>query len=302
MLQAYLAAPLSYVADDWVKAACPTEGCTAEKRIYCANCVCWIGVPPHVHVPRLRLPVHVDILMADNRKKSTAIQVGVVAASSVRVWDSWAGDLDALEAAKWNVDKTLVLFPSEDAVTLDELSPAELAAVERVVLLDSRWNNTTRVLEHPGVRRLTRRVKLKDPPKESLCWRYHSKGEGLLSSAEALYFLLKDFERLTGKKAKQVKAGGRREGEQEEEGDEEEEEEEAPLEEVMHLFRLNLNIIKQAYEEGNRRNLPLPMEAAGKARCREMRCQQRGDDFAKKYKREERGEERGGEQEEGKVS
>jgi hypothetical protein len=33
-----------------------------------------------------------------------------------------------------------------------------------------------------------------------------------LSSAEALYFLLKDFELLTGKKAKQVKAGGRREG------------------------------------------------------------------------------------------
>lgn len=241
-------------------------------------------MPSHVHAPRLRLPVQVDIVLADNRKKSTAIQVGVVASSSVRVWDSWTGGLEALEAEKWDVEKTLVLFPSEDAVTLDELSPADLAAIERVVLLDSRWNNTTKVLEHPGVTRMTRRVKLKDPPKESLCWRYHSKGDGLLSSAEALYFLMKDYERLTGRGAKQVRKCG-----------EGEEEEEAPLEEVMHLFRLNSNIIKESYEKGERKNLPLPMEAAGKQRCREVRCQLKADVYAKKYKRgsEKEGKEAG---------
>jgi hypothetical protein len=200
--------------------------------------------------------------------------------------------LEALEGENWDVEKTLVLFPSKDAVTLDELSQADLASIERVVLLDSRWNNTTKVLEHPGITRLTKRVKLKDPPKESLCWRYHSKGEGLLSSAEALYFLLKDYERLTGKGTKRVNGradGGGRDEEREEE------EETAPLEEVMHLFRLNVNIIKGSYEKGERKKLPLPMEAAGKQRCREVRCQLKGAVYAKKYKRDgEREGEEGG--------
>ncbi|KAM3577829.1 hypothetical protein VYU27_000372 [Nannochloropsis oceanica] len=285
LLQAYLAAPLPYLVDDWVKSPCPTDGCTAEKRFYCANCVCWIGVPSHVDAPRLRLPVNVDIVLADNRKKSTAIQVGVVASSSIRVWDSWTGGLEALERENWDVEKTLVLFPSKDAITLDELPVADLASIERVVVLDSRWNNTTKVLEHPGITRLTKRVKLKDPPKESLCWRYHSKGEGLLSSAEALYFLLKDYVGLTGKGAKRLNDKADGSGREEEREDKEET---APLEEMMYLFRLNVNVIKGSYERGARRKLPLPMEAAGKQRCREVRCQLKGVAYSKKYRRGER--------------
>ena len=45
----------------------------------------------------------------------------------------------------WDPEKSLVIFPSEDAVTLDALDPQELAGIKRFVLLDSRWNNTTRV-------------------------------------------------------------------------------------------------------------------------------------------------------------
>jgi len=229
--------------------------------------------------------VNVDIVLADNRKKSTAIQVGVVASSSIRVWDSWTGGLEALERENWDVEKTLVLFPSKDAITLDELPVADLASIERVVVLDSRWNNTTKVLEHPGITRLTKRVKLKDPPKESLCWRYHSKGEGLLSSAEALYFLLKDYVGLTGKGAKRLNDKADGSGREEEREDKEET---APLEEMMYLFRLNVNVIKGSYERGARRKLPLPMEAAGKQRCREVRCQLKGVAYSKKYRRGER--------------
>lgn len=46
----------------------------------------------------------------------------------------------------WDPQRTLVLYPADDAVTLDELDPQDLAGVERLVLIDSRWNNTTRVL------------------------------------------------------------------------------------------------------------------------------------------------------------
>jgi len=45
----------------------------------------------------------------------------------------------------WDPQRTLVVYPAADAVTLDTLAPEDLAGVERCVLLDSRWNNTTRV-------------------------------------------------------------------------------------------------------------------------------------------------------------
>ena len=257
MLHAYLDAPLPYSVDAWTKADCP-KGCNAQKRFYCINCLCYIGIPPQAQVPRLRLPLHVDLVMADNRKKSTAIQVGVVAAESVRVWDWWAGDLEAMGKEAWDVDRTLVLFPSQGATTLDALSPADLAGLERVVLLDSRWNNTTKVLEHPGLARLTRRVKLKDPPSESKCWRYHSKGEGHLSSAEALYYLLKEYEGLTGQHA--LGADGQA----------------VALEEMLYLFRLNMNVIQHHYQQDEKKQgLPLPMEEAGKTRMREVRSNQK---------------------------
>jgi hypothetical protein len=277
-LQAYLAAPLPYAIEDWVKAACPSHGCTAEKRFYCAKCVCWVGVPAGVQVPRLCLPLEVNIIIADNRKKSTAIQVGVLATESVRVWDTWTGGLEELAAEPWEVDETLVLFPSQDAVTLNDMSLEELAVIKRVVVLDSRWNNTTTVLDHPGVRRLTKRVKLKNPPQESLCWRYHSEGEGLLSSAEALYYFFKDYEWLTHRRVKAVHSVTESSG-QNEDG-------EVMLEEIMHIFRLNINVIKESYNKGARKNLPLPMEAAGKARIKAHRSKQRLEAVAKKSKRE----------------
>lgn len=47
---------------------------------------------------------------------------------------------------EWDPQRTLVLYPADDAVTLDALDPQDLAGVERLVLIDSRWNNTARVL------------------------------------------------------------------------------------------------------------------------------------------------------------
>lgn len=40
------------------------------------------------------------------------------------------------------------------------------------------------VLEHEAIKRLTRKVKLRAPPSSSRFWRYHSKGDGHLSSVE----------------------------------------------------------------------------------------------------------------------
>ena len=76
------------------------------------------------------------------------------------------------------------------------------------------------VLETPPLQRL-RKVKLKAPPALSRFWRYHSEGEGHLSSLEALYYMLQEYQAASGK----TMTEGR-------------------LEDIFFLFRLQLRMIK----------------------------------------------------------
>jgi hypothetical protein len=44
-----------------------------------------------------------------------------------------------------------------------------------------------------------RRVQLKHPPVNSKFWRYHCEGEGRVSSIEALYYAVREYEGASGK-------------------------------------------------------------------------------------------------------
>lgn len=84
--------------------------------------------------------MRIDLVLADYRKKSTGVQAATLAPGSIGI-HAFPKEIPL----DWDPRRSLVVFPSEDAVTLDEIDPQELAGVERFVLLDSRWNNTTRV-------------------------------------------------------------------------------------------------------------------------------------------------------------
>ena len=68
----------------------------------------------------------------------------------------------------------------------------------------------------------------------------------------------------------------------------------APLEELFFLFRLQLRVIKEHYEtDGNRRGMPMPMDEAGKARFRQLRCYQgMANKEKKKLRQQQRAAER----------
>lgn len=101
-------------------------------------------------------------------------------------------------------------------------------------------------------------MKLKTPPKNSRFWRYHQKGEGHVSSIEALYLLFKEYEALTGKHAIDPETKNK-----------------AALEDLFYLFRLQLYVIKERYETDERKKgRPLPMDEAGKMRLRECHYMQ----------------------------
>ncbi|CAM9505240.1 unnamed protein product, partial [Choristocarpus tenellus] len=147
-------------------------------------------------------------------KKSSGVQVAVVAPKSVRVL-SFDGDIP-----EYNPRTVLVVFPSERSICWDELPPSDLHEVERVILVDSGWERTGPILKHPNLEGL-RHVRIRSPPARSCFWRWHIKGEGHICTAEATYFVLKEFELASGR----VSDGGK-------------------LEEILFLFALMHDRIK----------------------------------------------------------
>lgn len=70
LLSTYLETPLPYTPEDWGRVEC--EACHSNKRFYCPNCLRIVGAPePAQPVPQLALPIQIDLILADYRKKST---------------------------------------------------------------------------------------------------------------------------------------------------------------------------------------------------------------------------------------
>jgi DTW domain-containing protein YfiP len=62
-----------------------------------------------------------------------------------------------------------LLFPSENAKDVTQLSEAELKAIKKVVLIDSTWNQTRAYLKQPNIAKL-KMVKIQT--EKTIFWRY----------------------------------------------------------------------------------------------------------------------------------
>jgi DTW domain-containing protein YfiP len=98
------------------------------------------------------LPIKLDIVrhVRESRQKSTALHALVLGApGSVRIAET--PDLDALGA--FDPARTLLLYPSKESVTLAEMGEA-LRGVDRVVVVDSTWQQAASVLRSPQLQGL----------------------------------------------------------------------------------------------------------------------------------------------------
>ena len=68
-----------------------------------------------------------------------------------------------------------------------------LQNIKRLIVIDSKWNNCGAIVSHPYLQKLNH-VKIETLPNESKFWRWQSKGDGCLSTIEALYYILKEYE------------------------------------------------------------------------------------------------------------
>ena len=127
-------------------------------KYYCYQCFRVIG-GYEAQVPRLDLPVKVTLLShpKEKKSKSSVIPVKLLApdqvdfVSSAEAPDLLADGSDPRDIA--------VLFPSEDAVEVTEMSESELRSLKRVVIIDSTWNQCKRYVVSDNIKRL-RKVKI----------------------------------------------------------------------------------------------------------------------------------------------
>src|SRR3546814_7271954 len=132
----------------------------------------------------------------------------------------WSSDVCSSDLPPFDAATTLVLFPSAQASFIDEVEGLE--AYSSIVLVDCRWT-TLRAANDPQLQRL-KHVKLRHVPEQSVFWRYHSAGDGCVSSIEALYYAFKEILQVTGKTV----TGG-------------------VLEDLLYIFALKADTIRHDY-------------------------------------------------------
>jgi hypothetical protein len=111
-------------------------------------------------------PFAVDVIFSDKVKKSTGVHAKILAPEQVRICQFPEG------VPAYDRDTTVLVYPSEDATTLPAMSLEQLRGVKRVVLVDSSWEKSKKIMRHQSVQSLPC-VKLAAPP-TSRFWRYHT--------------------------------------------------------------------------------------------------------------------------------
>ncbi|KAF9428047.1 DTW domain-containing protein 1 [Podila epigama] len=170
------------VLDHVAKAHCPK--CHRNSRYFCYKCLILVGdYPEGSVVPQLKLPIHLDIIKHEQERdgKSTALHAGVLAPTDVSVYE-------------WNkmpeyqdVDRLLLLFPSEGAKQLSEIDPASF---DKLIVIDGTWEQAKKMSKSSTFARM-KRVTI--APHETLFWRYQRKASDHLATIEAIYFFLREY-------------------------------------------------------------------------------------------------------------
>ena len=142
---------------------------------------------------------------------------------------------------------TFLLFPGGNSKPLS--SVARTRTIDRLIVLDCRWNHSS-VRLHPYLRNF-QRVHLDSSFKQSYYWRWHSAGEGMISTVEAIYLSAWEVALAKGWDALERKR----------------------LVYLLWLFGLQREHIRRKYEQcgGTRLAIHLPFTEDGKERQREMR-------------------------------
>jgi len=153
--------------------------CNKSSLMYCPYCMKPLKEYPP---PTVNLPIPMEIIHHEKEKKvkSTAVQACVLCPKQAIMWEF-------PNIPEYNTEETLCLYPSDDAISIDEI---DLNKFKKVVFIDCTWHQVYPICSDKRVQKLTK-VKLKNH--KTLFWRYQYASPEYLATIEAIYFFYKEF-------------------------------------------------------------------------------------------------------------
>jgi len=156
--------------------------CGKRSHLYCPHC----RVPFAIKMesgkwrpfPTVSLPVNVVIIRHPKETVNVCSSVHscVLSPDNVKMYEF--PSVPALSEE----EGVYLLYPSESATFLDQM---DLAAVSKIVVIESRWRGNTPIYDHPQLRALPR-CKIRN--RDTLYWRFQEKSREHLATIEAIYY------------------------------------------------------------------------------------------------------------------
>ncbi|XP_064401526.1 tRNA-uridine aminocarboxypropyltransferase 1-like isoform X2 [Halichondria panicea] len=192
------------------RAECPE--CKRSRKFFCYTCYRLVGLSDPAVIPRVRLPLKVDILKHPLERvgKSTAVHARVLAPDDVTMY------IHPNIPTYTDTSKLLLLFPKKMALTTAEaaqmmrdssqlpgagsdqsgasVDPNPWSGLDRLVVIDSTWNGTNAILKDERVKDLPC-VKLSEA--ETHFWRPQRRQDSKhLATIEAIYYFFREMNEL----------------------------------------------------------------------------------------------------------
>nr|XP_046204340.1 tRNA-uridine aminocarboxypropyltransferase 1-like [Oncorhynchus gorbuscha] len=205
------------------------SSCGGSRMFFCYTCCSLVGVSQQ-EIPSVKLPIKIDIIKHPSEVdgKSTAIHAKILAPDDVTIYT-----YPCIPEYEDDTDKVVLVFPGPGSVSVEEMTwrlqnlavmkgytagggthirshthrreggeagiegqteTPGACPLQRVVFIDSTWNQTTRIITDERLQALLR-VELKT--RKTCFWR-HQKGspDTYLATIEAVYYFLKDYQEL----------------------------------------------------------------------------------------------------------
>ncbi|EPZ33647.1 DTW-domain-containing protein [Rozella allomycis CSF55] len=168
--------------------------CGQLGKYYCKNTKCGVS---YVDIPKVRLPISLDIIKHSREKdsKSTAIHAKLASPSETNIYLFPEEDFSID-----NPEETLLLFPSVDAKPISQL---DCEKYKKLIVIDGTWKQA-KMMVKSNKEKFSKVQKVCIQQKETLFWRHQRVSKYCLATIEAIYHFMIEFLAEKGQDSKSV--------------------------------------------------------------------------------------------------
>eukprot|EP01084_Bolivina_argentea_P190809 327784_1 len=168
--------------------------CGKSSYLYCPYCK--IPFPiytfdnKYIKFPYLKLPINIDIIRHPKEKVNVCSSVHgcVIAPYNIKMYE-----YPNIQNYECN-DGIYLLYPSKEAIFLDEISVFERLKINKIIVIESkwdtrRWSGNKQIYKHKNLINLPH-CKMRN--RQTVYWRFQDKSKEYLATIEAIYYSIID--------------------------------------------------------------------------------------------------------------